>query len=58
MVSAYSTFIEGLLDLTDNLSGGNVVHPEGIRVHDDDDPYLVVTAPTRELQRFRTSPTR
>jgi glutamate dehydrogenase len=44
VVSAYSTFIRGLLDLTDNLSGGNVVHPEGIRVHDDDDPYLVVAA--------------
>ena len=44
VVSAYSTFIRGLLDLTDNLSGGNVVHPEGIHVHDDDDPYLVVAA--------------
>ena len=40
----YVTFISGLLDLTDNLVEGEVVHPEGVRVLDDDDTYLVVAA--------------
>ena len=40
----YMTFISGLLDLTDNLVEGEVVHPEGVRVLDDDDTYLVVAA--------------
>jgi glutamate dehydrogenase len=40
----YTTFIEGLLDVTDNLVGGKVVRPPGVRVHDGDDPYLVVAA--------------
>ncbi len=41
---AYSIFIEGLLDITDNLVKGEVRHPEGVRVHDGPDPYLVVAA--------------
>jgi len=40
----YSTLMRGLLDLTDNLVGGEVVHPAGVRVLDGDDPYLVVAA--------------
>jgi glutamate dehydrogenase len=40
----YVTLMRGLLDLTDNLVGGEVVHPPGIRVLDDPDPYLVVAA--------------
>lgn len=44
VVAAYSTFIRGLLDVTDNLRGGEVEHPEGVRIHDEDDPYLVVAA--------------
>jgi glutamate dehydrogenase len=44
VVSAYSTFIEGLLDVTDNLVDGATVHPEWVRIHDGDDPYLVVAA--------------
>jgi glutamate dehydrogenase len=40
----YVTFISGLLDLTDNLVEGEVVHPDGVRVLDDDDTYLVVAA--------------
>jgi glutamate dehydrogenase len=40
----YITFISGLLDVTDNLVEGEVVHPEGVRVLDDDDTYLVVAA--------------
>jgi len=42
--SAYVTFIRGLLDLTDNLVGGKIEPPENVRVHDGDDPYLVVAA--------------
>ena len=41
---SYTTFIRGLLDLTDNLVDGNIVHPSGAVVHDHDDPYLVVAA--------------
>ena len=44
-VGAYTTFLHGLLDLTDNLTAaGNVTHPQGVVVHDGDDPYLVVAA--------------
>ncbi len=44
-VNAYKTFLCGLLDLTDNLTAtGKVTHPEGVIVHDEDDPYLVVAA--------------
>ncbi|WP_241681404.1 NAD-glutamate dehydrogenase [Pseudactinotalea terrae] len=41
---AYRTFIRGLLDLTDNRVGGEVVPPERVVRHDVDDPYLVVAA--------------
>jgi glutamate dehydrogenase len=40
----YVTYISGLLDVTDNLAEGEVVHPDGVRVLDDDDTYLVVAA--------------
>ena len=40
----YVTFMEGLLDITDNLVKGEVVHPEAVRVIDGPDPYLVVAA--------------
>ena len=40
----YITFIRGLLDVTDNLVEGEVVHPIGVTVHDGPDPYLVVAA--------------
>jgi glutamate dehydrogenase len=44
-VRAYTTFLSGLLDLTDNLAAdGRVIHPDGVVVLDDDDPYLVVAA--------------
>ena len=42
--AAYETYIRGILDLTDNLVDGEVVHPDNVRIHDDDDPYLVVAA--------------
>ena len=40
----YVLFMQGLLDITDNLVKGEVVHPEGVRVLDGPDPYLVVAA--------------
>ncbi|HYI19542.1 MAG TPA: NAD-glutamate dehydrogenase [Solirubrobacteraceae bacterium] len=40
----YVHFVGGLLSLTDNLVENAVVHPEGVRVLDDDDTYLVVAA--------------
>ncbi|MDQ2861907.1 MAG: NAD-glutamate dehydrogenase, partial [Pseudomonadota bacterium] len=44
-ISAYKTFLHGLLDLTDNIDAdGAVVHPRGLVIHDADDPYLVVAA--------------
>ncbi|KGN32316.1 NAD-glutamate dehydrogenase [Knoellia sinensis KCTC 19936] len=42
--SAYRTFISGLLDLTDNRVGTEIVPPERVVRHDGDDPYLVVAA--------------
>ncbi len=41
---AYRAFIRALLDLTDNLVDGRVVHPRGLVVHDEPDPYFVVAA--------------
>ena len=43
-VACYKRFINGLLDITDNLAGGKVVPPAGVVRHDGDDPYLVVAA--------------
>ena len=40
----YVVYISALLDLTDNIVDGEVVHPDGVRVLDDDDTYLVVAA--------------
>ncbi|MGZ5300547.1 MAG: NAD-glutamate dehydrogenase [Actinomycetota bacterium] len=44
VIKQYVTFMRGLLDITDNLDQGNVVHPERVRVLDADDTYLVVAA--------------
>jgi glutamate dehydrogenase len=40
----YVRYIEALLDVTDNLVDGEVVHPEDVIVHDEDDTYMVVAA--------------
>ncbi len=40
----YEVFIGSLLDVTDNIASGKVVHPADMVVHDEDDPYLVVAA--------------
>ena len=44
LVDRYREFVSGLLDVTDNLVDGEVVHPPEVVRHDDDDPYLVVAA--------------
>jgi glutamate dehydrogenase len=44
VVDRYVTFMRSLLDVTDNLVKGEVVHPEGVRALDGPDPYLVVAA--------------
>jgi glutamate dehydrogenase len=43
-VECYKQFISALLDVTDNLVGGEVVPPPAVVRHDGDDPYLVVAA--------------
>jgi glutamate dehydrogenase len=43
-VSCYRTFIRALLDVTDNLIEGEVVPPQAVVRHDEDDTYLVVAA--------------
>ncbi len=43
-IACYRIFIQGLLDLTDNLVKGEVVKPHQVVCLDDDDTYLVVAA--------------
>jgi glutamate dehydrogenase len=43
-IECYKTFLRGLLDITDNLRGAEVVPPPAVVRRDEDDPYLVVAA--------------
>ncbi|MBN8735004.1 MAG: NAD-glutamate dehydrogenase [Xanthomonadales bacterium] len=45
-IACYKMFINGLLDITDNIdtAANKVLHPVEVVRHDDDDPYLVVAA--------------
>ena len=43
-LECYQTFIRGLLDITDNLAGSEVLPPADVVRLDGDDPYLVVAA--------------
>jgi glutamate dehydrogenase len=43
-IACYKLFIRGLLDLTDNLNGNEVIPPKDLVRYDDDDTYLVVAA--------------
>jgi glutamate dehydrogenase len=43
-VAAYQTLLRGMLDITDNLRGDEVVPPRDVVRRDGDDPYLVVAA--------------
>jgi glutamate dehydrogenase len=44
LVDRYREFISGLLDITDNLVDGRVLHPPSVVHHDGPDPYFVVAA--------------
>ncbi|RDE05930.1 NAD-glutamate dehydrogenase [Sphingomonas aracearum] len=41
---SYRVFIRTLLSITDNIVEDRVVHPDGVVVHDGEDPYFVVAA--------------
>jgi glutamate dehydrogenase len=43
-VEAYTTLINAMLDITDNLTDEGIVRPLGVKVLDDDGAYLVVAA--------------
>ncbi|NDK37289.1 NAD-glutamate dehydrogenase [Pseudoxanthomonas gei] len=43
-IACYKMFIQGLLDITDNIVGNKIVAPLDVVRHDNDDPYLVVAA--------------
>ncbi|MFP4313807.1 MAG: NAD-glutamate dehydrogenase [Alphaproteobacteria bacterium] len=43
-IKCYKTFIQALLDITDNLDGETVIKPKNVVCRDEDDPYLVVAA--------------
>ena len=43
-VACYTLFINGLLQITDNIVDGAIVPPQDVVRHDDNDPYLVVAA--------------
>jgi glutamate dehydrogenase len=44
LVERYREFVSGLLDVTDNIVDGKVLHPPEVVRYDGDDPYLVVAA--------------
>ena len=44
VVAAYTTLINAMLDLTDNVVNGAIAHPARVRVFDTDGAYLVVAA--------------
>lgn len=43
-IKAYETFIQSMLDLTDNRVNNKTVHPKKVRRYDGKDSYLVVAA--------------
>ena len=43
-IAGYKVFIRGLLDITDNRVGDEIVTPPGVLARDAADPYLVVAA--------------
>jgi glutamate dehydrogenase len=48
---AYAAFVGSLLELTDNIVDGKIIHPSGIWCRDGEDPYLVV-APDKGTAAF------
>ena len=43
-VICYRSFLMGLLDITDNIVGNDIITPENVICYDAPDPYLVVAA--------------
>ena len=43
-IACYRIFISGMLDVTDNMQGKEIIPPPSVVRHDDSDPYLVVAA--------------
>ena len=43
-INCYKQFMRGLLDITDNYRGSEVIKPQNVVCYDVDDPYLVVAA--------------
>ena len=43
-IECYKTFIRGLLDITDNRKGSDIIPPQDVARYDEDDPYFVVAA--------------
>ncbi len=43
-IACYKTLMTGMLDITDNYAGGDVVQRDRVVRYDGDDPYLVVAA--------------
>ncbi len=43
-IECYKTFIRGLLDITDNRKGHDIVAPQYVARYDEEDPYFVVAA--------------
>jgi glutamate dehydrogenase len=44
LIDRYREFVSGLLDVTDNIVDGAVIHPPEVVRQDGEDPYLVVAA--------------
>lgn len=44
VVACYKMMMRGMLDITDNIVKGKIVHPPQVVRYDEDDPYLVVAA--------------
>lgn len=43
-IECYKIFIRGLLDITDNRKGVDIINPKDVVRYDENDPYLVVAA--------------
>ncbi|MEM7073055.1 MAG: NAD-glutamate dehydrogenase domain-containing protein, partial [Pseudomonadota bacterium] len=43
-IECYKKFIHALLDVTDTIEDETIIHPPFVRIHEEDDPYLVVAA--------------
>jgi len=43
-IECYKTLMRGMLDITDNIAGPDLIPPTDVVRYDEDDPYLVVAA--------------